>query len=192
MSSYYQRQELIKRYTKPKKRYDYRRIIFDEYMNYDKQPDTVVRRSSYIPYTVINGEKYWLLGSFWDYPRQILTDFGGSCQYEGNKRINLSPFGCATKELHEESKGLLTRPVLAQIALANPDIYLGRKAKELVYFVFVPLTLEDAQILIGEINSKEYSKERLGPVDLYAESDILNRKYLTSNFLTDFVDYLRK
>jgi hypothetical protein len=188
MSTYDQRRQLIRKYTKPNRRYNYKIVSFNDYMSYD---GSTVRRSSFIPYTFINGERYWLLGSFWDYPRQILTDFGGSCQYEDKKRLNLSPFGCAIKELHEEGKGLLTKPVLAQIALDDSITYLGQKNNERIYFTMVPLSLEEAKNLIIDINNKDYSKERLGPVDLYSESDLLSKKYLTSNFLTDFVDYLR-
>lgn len=196
MSTYGKRQDSIRQYTRPKKRYTYERITFDQYINYTKHPgnrrDSVVKRSSFIPYTLINGERYWILGSFWDYPRQILTDFGGSCQYDEQRKINLTPFGCATKELHEESKGVLTRPILAEFGDAPIEIYRGQAGRDIVYFVVIPLPLLETQRLIATINSTDYSQERLGPVDLYSESDILTKKYLTSKYLTDFVDYYGK
>lgn len=198
MNGYGKRQESVKKYTKPKKRYKYQQIPFDEYMNYmdfwGNRGDALVKRSSFIPYTVQNGERVWILGSFWDYPRQILTDFGGSCQYENNKKINLTPLGCATKELHEESKGLLTRPILTnfgEIPLDKYEIYRGIAGREIVYFVLVPLNPNESEKLITKINQKDYSKERLGPVDFYTENDILSKRYLTTNYLTDFVDYYR-
>ena len=74
-------------------------------------------------------------------------------------------------------------------------IYLLLRTYKYIYVFGDSMALKQISLTIPDEllkASKEYSKERLGPVDLYSESDILNKKYLTSNFLTDFVEYLRK
>src|SRR5680860_487002 len=101
-------------YTIPRVRYRYERVSWEIFL--DNTYDTYKTvRSSFIPYTVINDEYYWLLGSFFDYPRDILADFGGSCivfdppvkylQKGARQMRNYQhAFGCAMLELNEESK----------------------------------------------------------------------------------------
>lgn len=81
------------------------------------RPFPRLNRSSYVPYIKTrSGKRYWLLGSFHDMP-EIKTDFGGRC-YEWdkikNQRIKQEKYAinCATRELKEETHGVLTKPIL--------------------------------------------------------------------------------
>jgi len=195
-----------KKYTLPRKRYQYSTITWNEYMSnkYDGL-DTV--RSSFIPYVIDGGKKYWILGSFHDYPNDILTDFGGSCKLFDPPRqflkrgeqqhINFQhQFGCAMLEVNEESKGLLSQPILKSLGTNNTKdfkIYKGvhRRDREKLYFFFISLELDEMVNTVDSINkSPSITKEKFGPVDFYEESDILERKFRTSRNLTDFLDYL--
>lgn len=201
------RQRRIKKYTTPKVRYRYRRMSWDDYIS-DEYHGYRTIRSSIIPVTTINDETYWLLGSFWDFPREILTDVGGACRMWDPKAPKGSPpprdqernrksnFGCVIIELQEESKGLLVKPVLRSLgSLDNEDIYiyegLDDRNKERVIFIFVPLEYGDIWNVPDKfLQLPDSIYEKLGPIDFYKEQDVLDRKVLTSKNLTDFVDYL--
>lgn len=187
----------IKRYTQPKKRFKYNRISWDSYIR-DEYDGYQTERSSFIPVTRINYQTYWLLGSFHDYPKEICMDFGGSCLLrQGKERNRQSPFGCAISELHEESKGLLTQNILKNIGILKKDsfhIYVGKDSlsKIKVFFFFIPFDYNETKNLINTFNTTPDVKEKLGPMDIYLEKDILNQKCLTTNYLTDFVNFLKK
>ena len=201
------RQQRIKKYTEPKIRYRYRRMSWDNYIS-DEYTGYRTVRSSIIPVTTINGETYWLLGSFWDFPKEILTDIGGACKMWEPKAIKGQPpprkqernrksnFGCAIIELYEESKGLLVKPVLKFLgSLDNDDIYIYEgidyKQKERVIFIFVPLDYNEIRFIPEQfISLPDPIYEKLGPIDFYAEEDILAKRYYTSRNLTDFVNFL--
>ena len=194
------------RYTIPRKKYDYKKVSWDEYMS-NTYDGLVTIRSSFIPYSVKNGKTYWLLGSFHDYPRDILADFGGSCiiydppmQYlrKGENQIKnyQHQFGCAMLEVFEESKGFLTQPILKSLGENDKNkfiIYKGenRRDREKIYFFFVPLNYNEIDNMLNTINTTRSStKERFGPIDFYLESEMYSRKYRTSRNLTDFLDWL--
>ena len=194
-----QRADKIVKYTVPKsnKKFSYRRISWDKYMRNEYDGFFSVR-SSIIPLTTIDDKLYWLLGSFHDYPRYILADFGGGCVInQGRERSRQSPFSCAITEVHEESKGLLTQPILKMIGSLNSDdfqIYEGKNynTKEKLYFFFIPLFYNDIAEIPNIFNNSPDIKEKLGPLDFYLESDIYDKKYLTTYNLTNFIDYLKK
>lgn len=193
-------------HTIPRERYLYRQIPLEEYMRNVYYPGYRVVRSSIIPYVIKDRKVYWLLGSFHDFS-DILTDFGGDCVLRTPPKYDLQrgerqemnrqhQFGCAMLEVNEESKGLLTKPLLESFAVAGNNsiqIFQGynRPAGSLVYFALVPLELETAERAIRDFpNVPSVLNERLGPINLYPLEDILARKYRTSRNLTDFVDYL--
>ena len=67
-------------YTRPQYEndfYEYEISDWNSYMEDSVYPKYSTVRSSFIPYTVIYNEKYWVLGSFQDFPNEILADFGG-------------------------------------------------------------------------------------------------------------------
>jgi hypothetical protein len=205
----------IAHYTVPRTKYEYTTITWNEYMRnvYDGY---VTTRSSIIPVTTIESKTYWLLGSFHDYPRYICMDFGGNCvMKEGRETNRQSPFGCAITELYEESKGLLTQTILKSIGvldLTQLHIYVGRTKDskivdsvrpnpserktvqknigEKVFFFFVPVDYEEVKGIINVFNNTPDVDEKLGPIDLYSETDIFSRKILTTHHLTDFVNNL--
>ena len=197
----------LDKYIKPKTRYRYSRMRWSDYITgrYNGYRTT---RSSIIPVTTINNKTYWLLGSFWDFPRDILTDFGGDCNQwfppaekgkprpRDQERNRQAPFGCAMIELHEESKGLLDKLVLKSLgSLDNKDIYIyegiDNRKRERVIFTFVPLKYENIKNIPNEFERlPNPSNERFGPIDFYLEEDILDKRVTTSRNLTDFVDYL--
>lgn len=192
------------KYTYPDVNYDYKIVPWEAFMD-NKYTGYTTIRSSFIPYTIINGENYWLLGSFVDFPNDILADFGGSCivwdpprQYAQGKHQHRNyqhQFGCAMLELNEESKRLLVQPVLKSLGTNKPTVYLGydNKNKTHVWFVKVFLPYEEIQNIPNDfVNTPLVINEKLGPLAFYKESDILNKKHRTSKNLTDFVDYLRK
>ncbi len=196
------------KYTEPKIKYKYRRMNWGEYISDDYKGYRTIR-SSIIPVTTIKDKTYWLLGSFWDFPKEILTDMGGMCKMWDPKGIKgqrppkdqeknrKSNFGCAIIELHEESKGLLVKPVLRSLgSLDNKDIYIFEgidyNAKERVIFIFAPLKydeIKDFPEIFLELEDSIY--EKLGPIDFYLEQDILDKQVKTSRNLTDFVNYIR-
>lgn len=194
-------------YTRPKTEYKYEIVPWEAYLDNTYTGYKSVR-SSFIPYVMIDNEKYWLLGSFHDFPRDILMDFGGSCilwdppkqyaQGRSQMRNYQHQFGCAMLELNEESKGLLVQPVLRSLGTVKPTVYRGtdERKKEYVWFVMVPLPYEAVGGIPGLFVDAPYvlQGEKLGPLDFYKESDVINpdSKYRTARNLTDFVSYLRK
>jgi hypothetical protein len=193
------------KYTIPKIKYNYQVVPWEKFLENTYDGYKTVR-SSFIPYVVLNGEKYWVLGSFQDYPGDILMDFGGSCivwdpprQYANGRqqrRHYQHQFGCAFLELNEESKGLLVQPVLRSLGTSKPVIYRGinNQYREYVWFAMVQLDYPEIQDIISRFPSAPYvlKKEKLGPIGLYKESDVINGKYRTTRNLTDFLDFLRQ
>ena len=104
----------VEDYTIPVTKYDYRRLSWDDYMS-NKYNGYRTARSSIIPivWPNDNDETYWLLGSFWDYPKEILSDFGGDCRMwdppaikgqgvpKSQERNRQAPFGCVMIELFD-------------------------------------------------------------------------------------------
>lgn len=187
------------RFTIPKINYKYSPVSWELFLNNIYDGYTTVR-SSFIPYVVIDNEKHWLLGSFHDFPRDILMDFGGSCiiysqgknyQYSQGKNYQ-HQFGCAMLELNEESKGVLVQPVLKSLGEKKPIIYRGvnTKVKEYVWFIMVELNYNMVKDIPIKFLKAPYvlKGEKLGPLDFYKESDIVS-KYRTSRNLTDFMRY---
>ena len=194
-------------YTTPKVRYRYELTNWNDYManKYDGYRNI---RSSFIPVTTINDETYWLLGSFWDYPNDILADFGGSCKMweppaikgkpvpKSQERNRQAPFGCAMIELHEESKGLLDQPILRSLGILDKNgfqIYQGKddRRKEKVYFMFIPLNYEevkDIPTIFETLPNPE--TEKFGPLGFYKETDILQNKFRPTRNLQDFINFL--
>lgn len=204
-----QREDQIRAYTTPKIRYNYRKLSWDDYIS-NRYNGYRTERSSIIPVTRIGEEIHWLLGSFWDFPKEILSDFGGNCRTweppakkgqprpRDQERNRQAPLSCSTIELWEESKGLLVKPVLKALgSLPNNDIYIyegldGRK-KERVIFMLLFINYDEISNIPYEFETiKDNRFERLGPLDFYKEEDLLRGKYLTSRNLTDFINFLKR
>ena len=195
------------KYTTPKVNYEYQTVSWEEFMA-DRYTGYKSVRSSFIPTVIKDGERHWLLGSFHDFPNEILMDFGGSCvkwdpprKYSQgqNQSKNLQhQFGCAMLELNEESKGLLVQPVLHSLGTVKPVVYRGtdRNRSEYVWFVLVQLPYEKVVNIPAEFLVAPYvhEGEELGPLGFYKESDILgaNFQHRTSQNLTDFINYLKR
>lgn len=193
-------------YTVVKDRYEYKQVTWTEFLD-NKYTGYKTVRSSFIPYVKVNGENYWLLGSFWDYPNDILSDFGGSCiLYDPPKKYakgipqqeNIQhQFGCAVLELNEETKGLLVQQVLKSVGTTKPTVYMGinERKREKVWFVIVFLNYDEVKNIPEEFETtKRVNKgEKLGPLGFYKESDILGlpSKYRLSRNLADFINYIR-
>ena len=195
------------KYTIPRVRYKYEEVAWKLFLDNTYDGYRTVR-SSFIPYVIKDGKRYWLLGSFHDFPRDILMDFGGSCIIFDPPRKQLKArqrqhryyqhqFGCAMLELNEESKGLLVQPVLKSLGENKPVIYRGadNKKREYVWFVMVELEYNKKKDIPDKFEKAPYvlRGEKLGPLDFYEESYILsqNSKYRTSRNLNDFVSYLQ-
>ncbi len=192
------------KHTVPRFTYQYEQVSWEVFMDntYDGYKSV---RASFIPYVSHNEEEYWLLGSFHDFPKDILTDFGGSCivfdpppQYlqpgERQFRYYQHAFGCAVLELNEESKGLLVKPILASLGTQEITVFRGtdNKRKEYVWFILVPLDYAILRSVIDKFETTSHiTEEKLGPLDLYRLSDIRGGKFRTSRNLTDFVNFLR-
>ena len=191
-------------HTVPRFTYQYEQVSWEVFMDNTYDGYKTVR-ASFIPYVKHQEEEYWLLGSFYDFPRDILTDFGGSCiifdpppQYlkPGGKQFRYyqHAFGCAVLELNEESKGLLVKPILAALGTQEIIVFRGtdNKRKEYIWFILIPLDYAILRSVIDKFESTiNITEEKLGPLDLYKLSDIINRKFRTSRNLTDFVNFLR-
>ena len=137
-------------------------------------------------------------------------DFGGSCilfdppkkylkKGENQLRHYQHQFGCAMLELNEESKGLLVKPVLKSLGMNDTSkisIYRGsdNSKREYVWFVMVPLDINEVKSIINEFDYAPYvlKGEKLGPLGLYKESDMLKGNHRTSRNLTDFIGYLKQ
>ena len=154
-------------------------------------------RSGIIPYLIHENKIHWLLGSFHDYPNEILMDFGGSCVTKRGANENKSPFGCAIQELEEESKGLLTQNILKMIGSTDPNmfhIYVGKNHREnkKVYFFFVPIIYAEVYQIMLNFNNTPDRDEKLGPMGIYPDTEIFEGRYLTTHNLTDFVNSLKE
>ncbi len=193
-------------YTRPKVKYEYRNVTWEEFIS-DRYTGYKSVRSSFIPIVIIDEERHWLLGSFHDFPNDILMDFGGSCikwdpprKYAHGRTQSKNfqhQFGCAMLELNEESKGLLVQPVLHSLGTNKPVVYRGtnRDRKEYVWFVLVQLPYEKVTNIPHEFEVSPYvhEEEKLGPLGFYKEREILgkNFQHRTAQNLTDFINYLR-
>jgi len=193
-------------YTIPKTIYNYQIVPWEAFLDNTYTGYKSVR-SSFIPYVNILNERFWLLGSFHDFPRDILMDFGGSCvlwdppkefaQGRYQSKNYQHQFGCAFLELNEESKGLLVQPVLKSLGTSKPVVYRGTddKTKEHVWFVMVELEYESVKNITRDFDAAPYvlKGEELGPLDFYKEVELLDikSKYRTARNLTDFINYLR-
>lgn len=191
-------------YTIPKVKYTYEKVSWETFMNNNYNGYKTIR-SSFIPYIMINDESYWILGSFVDFPNDILTDFGGSCivydppikylrKHEKQTRNYQHSFGCAMLELNEESKGLLVKPVLKSLPRDDTLIYRGvdRQRKEYVWFVFVNVDYEEAKLAIANFDrAPDVVIEKFGPINFYRGKDVIEGKHRTSRNLTDFIFSLK-
>ena len=198
-------QRNIDNWTIPRVKYEYEIVPWEVFLDNTYTGYKSVR-SSFIPYVTIDNKKYWLLGSFHDYPRDILMDFGGSCviwdpprehaQGKHQQQHYQHQFGCAMLELNEESKGLLVQPVLRSLGTVKPVVYRGtdHRNKEYVWFVMVPLPYEVIKNIPAEFETAPYvlKTEKLGPLGFYQESKLLNNNYRSARNLTDFINYLSK
>ena len=198
----------VEDYTIPITKYKYRKLSWDDYMSNRYNGYRTVR-SSIIPVTYSEEKNLWLLGSFHDYPKDILADFGGSCvmwepparkgeSVSRQEKNRQSPFGCVMIEIYEESKGLLVKPILKALgSFQNKFINiwegLDYKRKERVIFTFVPVNYDELLGIPYKFSKlSDNSYEKLGPLDFYSEDDIFNRKWKLTRNLSDFVDFLNK
>ena len=172
-----------------------------------------VGRSGIIPVVRIDKNNLWLLGSFWENFKEgrILTDFGGKCENITNKDkrysktkdkgkekekevINAeSPLECALREMREETKGLLNKPIENAIQKGTYTIFEGSNGEKQrrIYFYFVFIDYEDVKDIPDLfLTTPKTVSERLGPLNFYKQSDILSRRYRTARNLTDFVSFL--
>lgn len=192
----------LRKWTIPEVNYVYRELpytgINGNYGENDKsQKDYKMLRSSIIPIINMDGENYWLLGSFHDYVGigdPILTDFGGR-----KEKKTETPLDCALRELKEESKGLLTEPVLKALSYKGNDrkvtVFEGRddENKQKIYFFIVVLNYNDVKDIPKRFEKVPYlTKEKLGPINFYPQNSIRSRGLRTSKNLTDFVSYLNQ
>ena len=174
--------------------YRYKRVSPDEI--YKFQPK--VRRSSYIPYIVDKSEIYWLLGSFIDFP-EIKVDFGGKCNEK-------KPYDCSTRELKEETHGVLVKPIHQALKDNRATVFKGTNKKgATTFFIMVNMTdhLDELDEIQKEINIASVYKpvvtdEDFGPLGFYNEKDIykgVDRKtgknIYTAFTLTDFISKFR-
>lgn len=169
---------------------------FSDYCNTD--PKYKLIRSSIIPIVKIDGENYWMMGSFHDYENTnnpILTDFAGSCEKKDLKNI-CPALHCAFRELSEETKGLLDEIIQkAMSEVKNVACFQGvnEKKKEKLFFMFVSLdydTVKDIPDLFLKTDRLDHNGENLGKIGFYKQTDIKKYKYRTAKNLTDFIGYL--
>lgn len=189
---------------------------------YEIQPASFVQnfsdgltRASYVPFIIKKegpsekGERYWLLGSFVDYP-EVKADFGGKCVK--NETVE----SCATRELMEETEGVLVEPVLKVLYQGRALAYLGTDTSrgvtgaagitgsssgspdtKKIVFVMVNMTdhLEELDEIQEKINLRERNfGEKYGPLGFYREADLkigidskTGKRIYTSFALTDFI-----
>ena len=99
------------------------------------------RRAGVIPYAIVNGRAYWLMGlntyqEFQDM-KIVWSDFGGGC------RLGLGelPLNCLLRETDEESSGVLTDVIQNGIINGNPLVWrsFSRRGFPTGYFVLVEI-----------------------------------------------------
>jgi len=176
----------------PQDNYKYKEVPWNEYCN-----DKNLFRSGVIPIVKINGLNYWLLANFHDYEgtdNPILSDFGGRC--EDRDRNGICPAAdCMLRELHEESKSLLTQKVKKSMEQGNLAILKGEnyyRREPNIYFVFVELDYEKVKNINEEFKAKPWPKENFGSLGFYRQKDVKSGKYRTSKNLTDLLDYMER
>ena len=172
---------------------------FDDFIMPDPKKN-ITTRSGCIPYTIMEHEAYWLLGSFPD-DQKTLTDFGGSCGVLGSveptlrkpPRVNYQlPLGCVLQEIAEESRLLLVRPILKSLGTREPIVYLGKKGhysniKSQIWMLFVYIEPEEASDFILNFEPEvPDADEKFGPVNLYRAQDVIDGKYKVSPNIEEF------
>lgn len=169
-----------------------------------------LERASYVPYIKTRyGETYWLLGSFYDMP-DIKVDFGGKCyEWVGGQKVQTEtiPIDCATRELGEETEGVLTNPILSALQDKRGTVYRGVGSEgKVVVFIMVNMTdhlgeldtlqaggkLHTMQREIDERAMQRQGGELFGPLGFYNQKELLNGNILTSFNLTDFITNARE
>lgn len=178
----------------PQDNYKYNEVSWDTYCK-----DKNVLRSGVIPIVKIDGLNYWLLGNFHDYEETdmpILSDFGGRCEEKDVKGI-CPAADCMLRELHEETKGLLSYKVKESMEQGNLAVLKGTNYYRgpNVYFVFVELDYEDVRNISEEFKKKPWESEsgkteNFGSLGFYRQKDVKSGRYRTSKNLTDLLDYM--
>lgn len=186
--------------------------------SFDVSFDENVRRSSFVPYIIHEGKRWWLLGSFHDIP-EIKTDFGGACEQTENGIED--PVVCALRETREETIGTLNTYIHDALLQGNYTIYKGKnvsnnkKYRNRVQFITVVnvtknnnygLALDDIYKIRFEITmkTKELRKsqddkleldQKFGFLNFYKEADIIrgkdsrnNEPIWTTLYLADFIN----
>lgn len=83
-------------------------------------------RAGVIPYTILNGEKHYLMGlSQYDDGSLVWSDFGGRCEEE-------TAYFCLLRETDEESSGLLTAEVYEAMRSGRVSIHSSTPGDYLV------------------------------------------------------------
>ena len=178
----------------------------DEILN----PHSKLKRASYIPYIRFNNDMFLLLGSFIDFP-QIKVDFGGKCTYklpDGTMRKDKNPYQCATRELNEETHGVLVDPVIFALNRDRATVYKGvNRFGDINFFILIEMTghLKQLDEVQDRINyNKLYDPvlsdspdEEFGPLGFHRVSEIYNGRDSRGNpmlfpfALTDFLSKVR-
>jgi hypothetical protein len=147
------------------------------------------RRSGVIPYTIVNGEKFYCLGV--DSKYGTLTDFGGSTRrYE-------TFAGAAVRELEEESLGIFNfSPIIMY-----QNSYAVYDDHNIILFVYVKITsMEDTVKLFNKKFSNATESENCGiiwiPENIFFElirsgKSIRHDKYIYSSVYKPVADLLR-
>lgn len=207
-SSYYwfpNKDSQIKWYTDPY----YRITPFDKYnrnfYHYKKAcPKEIYRRyeklqrASIIPYIKYKGLKYWLLGSFNDYP-EVKTDFGGKCDQENTANM------CSIRELSEETRGVLSGPIEEAIKDGLSIVYRGRNIdNRYTFFILVDVSnrldaLNKIQTNIEKAAINDPKGEEFGPIGFYRDTELFKgtdhksgEKIYTTFALTDFINNIKR
>lgn len=181
--------------------YTYREINPQEI--YQTNRNEKIVRSSYIPYIKSDNDTiYWLLGSFHDLP-EIKDDFGGKCER------NESPERCATRELNEETLGVLTSSVKKALKTGKVRVIKGKNRNnskyhknKVVYFTLVDMTnlLEDLDAIQEKIKTASpITGETFGPLGFYRLDKLYSfrdhktdERISTAFSLTDLIKNLRR
>lgn len=130
-------------------------------------PSGIVIRAGVVPYTTIQGERYYLFGRLQD---NKLTDMGGGCKTSRHER----PIDCLFREINEEADDVTSKAVISMLSSNYSHLEVWRqtansfrdygypfpqKGEGPIYRYYVFLEIDDPDFKLGGITNKQEVKE---------------------------------
>ena len=150
--------------------------------------ESVSLRAGIVPYFILNGIEYVILGTKIYVEGTVYSDFGGGCK---TSKRELS-YNCANRELVEESLGIITQGgIITHIYHNEYTAWKGYKVEQTIYFIDYTKNLgitgkeEVDKYILLDINQKYKELLKSKRVKDPELEDIIIIKYETFKILPD-------